>query len=88
MVSEAEIEQISKLMKIRILDHREYVEKVHDMLDFFEMLDSAGAGDESPATRDTDVSCLREDRHVAFDGRLIDCLKQYRDGYVRAPKMA
>ena len=87
MVSEAEITQISELMKIRILDHREYVEKVHDVLDFFDMLDSAGVGGEKISARDTPISCLREDRHVAFDGRLIDGLKQYRDGYVRAPKM-
>lgn len=74
-------------MKIKITDHHEYVDKVHYMLDFFEMLDSAGAEDEEVPLRRIPISRLREDRHVAFDGRLIDNLKHFRDGYVRAPKM-
>ena len=48
MVTEGEIESISKLMRIKIMDHREHVKKVHDMISFFEMLDSADVDDESP----------------------------------------
>ena len=87
MVTEEEIEAISKLMKIKITDHHEYVDKVHAMLDFFEMLDSAGADDEEVPLRRVPISCLREDRHVAFDGHLVDELKHFRDGYIRAPRM-
>jgi aspartyl-tRNA(Asn)/glutamyl-tRNA(Gln) amidotransferase subunit C len=31
MVTEEEIEQVAKLMKIDVHDHKEFVEKVHDI---------------------------------------------------------
>ncbi len=37
MVTEEEIEHVSKLMKIDIDDHKEYVDKVHAMIDYFEV---------------------------------------------------
>ncbi len=88
MVTEEEIESVSRLMKIRIMDRHEYVKKVHDMIDFFEMLDSAGVDEEDLLIRDTPISRLRDDKYAAFGKRLIDDLKQYRDGYVRAPRMS
>jgi Asp-tRNA(Asn)/Glu-tRNA(Gln) amidotransferase C subunit len=39
MVSEEEIEKVSKLMRIEIDDHKEYVEKVHSMIDYFDILE-------------------------------------------------
>lgn len=87
MVSEKEIEEISKLMRIKIMDRHEYVDKVHEMINFFDVLDSAGAIEEDLDVRKVPISCLREDRHVAFDGVLIDELKHYKNGYVRAPRM-
>ena len=42
MVTEKEIEHVSKLMKIDVNDHAEYVDKVHAMIDYFDILDSAG----------------------------------------------
>lgn len=88
MVTEKEIENVSNLMKIKIIDHHEYIDKVHNMLDFFDMLDSAGVEDEEIPTQDTPISNLREDKHVAFNAHLIDNLKQFRDGYIKAPKMS
>ena len=41
MVTEKEIEHVSKLMKINIDDHKEYVDKVQSMIDYFDVLDSA-----------------------------------------------
>jgi len=41
MVTEEEIEHVSKLMKIDIDDHKEYVDKVQSMIDYFDVLDSA-----------------------------------------------
>ena len=46
MVTEDEITNVAKLMKIEVEDHREYVEKVHAMIDYFDILDSAGVDDE------------------------------------------
>ena len=46
MVTEEEIETVAKLMRIDIDDHKEYVDKVHAMIDYFDILDSAGVDSE------------------------------------------
>lgn len=87
MVTEEEIEQVAKLMKIDVHDHTEYVEKVHEMIDYFDILDSAGVGDEEVTMRSMPLSSLREDKHIPFEEKLIDKLKNYKGTFVRAPKM-
>ena len=87
MVSEEEIEHVAKLMKIEITDHKEYVEKVHKMIDFFGTLDSAGVEEDEFLIRDMPLEQLREDKHIEFDEKLIKRLKNYKENYVRAPKM-
>ena len=42
MVTVEEIEHVSKLMKIDVDDHSEYLEKVQTMISYFDILDSAG----------------------------------------------
>lgn len=86
MVTEEEIESVSKLVRIKVADHREHVEKVRDMINFFEMLDSAGVEDDELVMDDVPVSRLREDAHESFGG-LSGYVREYRDGYVRVPKM-
>jgi len=85
-VTEEEIESVSKLVRIKVADHREHIEKVRDMINFFEMLDSAGVEDDELAMDDVPVSRLREDAHESFGG-LSGYVREYRDGYVRVPKM-
>ena len=87
MVTEKEIEQVAKFMKIDVHDHKEYVEKVHDMINFFGILDSAGVEDEEIVTTTLPISKLREDKHIPFEDKLIEQLKNYKGSYVRAPKM-
>ena len=87
MVTEEEIERVSKLMKIDVHDHKEYIEKVHEMIDYFDILDSAGVGDEEIKMTAFPLSRFREDKHIPFDGNLIEHLKNYKGTYVRAPKM-
>lgn len=86
MVTEEEIESVSKLVRIKVADHREHIEKVRDMINFFEMLDSAGVEDDELEMDDVHVSRLRKDVHESFGG-LSGYVRQYRDGYVRVPKM-
>lgn len=86
LVTEEEIESVSKLVRIKVVDHREHVEKVRDMINFFDMLDSAGVEDDDLVMDDVHVSRLREDVHEPFGG-LSGYIRQYRDGYVRVPKM-
>lgn len=87
MVDEKEITQVAKLMKIEIEDHREFVDKVHAMIDYFDILDSAGVEDEDISMKDLPLSSLREDKHIPYEEKLIEKLNYYKGTYIRAPKM-
>lgn len=87
MVTEEEIERVTKLMKIDVHDHKEFVDKVQAMINYFDILDSAGVEEEIVAFQEMDVSQLRDDKHIPFKDNLIDKLKNYKGSYVRAPKM-
>ena len=88
MVSEEEIEHVSKLMKIDIDDHKEYVDKVQSMIDYFDVLDSADVESEEISMKEIPISNLRDDKYIPFDEKLIDKLNNYKGTYVRAPKMS
>jgi len=88
MVTEKEIEHVSKLMKINIDDHKEYIDKVQAMIDYFDVLDSAGVESEEISMQEIPLSNLREDKHIPFNEKLIEKLNNYKGTYVRAPKMS
>ncbi len=88
MVTEEEIEHVEKLMRIEVDDHKEFVDKVHAMIDYFDILDSAGVEDEEISMQEISISDLREDKHIPFDEKLIEKLNNYKGTYVRAPKMS
>ena len=87
MVTEEEIEKVTKLMKIDVHDHKEYVEKVHAMIDYFGILDSSGVEDEEILIHEASLNDLRSDKHIPFEEQLIGKLKNYKGSYVKAPKM-
>ncbi|MDH3314053.1 MAG: hypothetical protein OEM28_13065, partial [Nitrosopumilus sp.] len=76
------------LMKIEIDDHKEYVEKVHTMINYFDILDSAGVESEEISVQEIPISNLRDDEYIPFNQKLIEKLKHYKGTYVRAPKMS
>lgn len=88
MVTEEEIERVSKLMKIDVDDHKEYVDKVQSMINYFDILDSAGVESEEITMHEIPVSSLREDEYIPFNEKLIEKLNNYKGTYVRAPKMS
>ena len=88
MATKEEIEHVSKLMKIDIDDHKEYIDKVQSMIEFFDVLDSAGVESEEISMQEIPISNLREDKYVPFGEKLIDKLNNYKGTYVRAPKMS
>ena len=88
MVTEEEIEHVSKLMRIDVDDHKEFIEKVHTMIDYFDILDSAGVESEEILMPEISLSNLRKDEHIPFDDKLIEKLNHYKGTYVRAPKMS
>lgn len=88
MVTEEEIEHVSKLMRIDVDDHKEYVEKVNMMINYFNILDSAGVDSEEISMHEISISNLRKDEYIPFDDKLIEKLNHYKGTYVRAPKMS
>ena len=88
MVTTEEIERVSKLMRIDVDDHREYIDKVQAMIEFFDVLDSAGVDSEEISMQEIPISNLRKDEYIPFDDKLIEKLNHYKGTYVRAPKMS
>ncbi len=88
MVSKEEIKHVSKLMKIDIIDHKEYVDKVQSMIDYFDILDSADVESEEISMQEISISNLRDDKYIPYDEKLINRLNNYKGTYVRAPKMS
>ena len=88
MVTEEEIEHVSKLMRIDVDDHKEYVEKVNMMISYFDLLDSAGVNSEEITMPEISISNLRKDEYIPFEDKLIEKLNHYKGTYVRAPKMS
>ena len=86
MVSRKEIEHVAKLMRIEIDDPTIY-ESVDKMIEYFDILDSAGVESEEITVREIPITSLREDKYIPSDERLIEKLNHYKGTYVRAPKM-
>ncbi len=88
MVTEEEIAQVAKLMKIEIEDHSEHVEKVQKMLQYFDILDEANVESEKLEYAGIEMDELRDDRHTPYDKKLLKFLKIYKEKYIKAPKLS
>lgn len=88
MVEIGEIERVAKLMKIDVDDHSVHVDRIKEMIEYFDILDSADIGDQELGPREVAAESLREDRHVPYEGRISEMLSNRKNGYIRAPKMA
>ena len=88
MVTVEEIEHVSKLMKIDVDDHSEYLEKVKKMISYFDILDSAGVESEEISMPEISIESLRKDEFIPFEDKLIKKMNHYKGTYVHAPKMS
>ncbi len=87
MVSKEEVERVAKLMKIDLDDHLVHVDRVQKMIEYFNILDDAGVESEELIVQEKSISALREDKYIPYGEKLIKKLKNFRDNYIRAPKM-
>ncbi len=87
MVSKEEIEHVAKLMRIEVDDHVVHIDRVQKMLAYFDILDQANVESEELIVREQTLENLREDKYIPYEGKLIENLKNYKNSYVRAPKM-
>ena len=88
MITEEEIAQVAKLMKIELEDHSEHVIRVKKMLEYFDILDKANVESEKIIVHETDMDKLRDDKHIPYDEELLEFLKIYKEKYVKAPKLS
>ena len=88
MVTVEEIEHVSKLMKIDVDDHSEYLEKVKKMISYFDILDSAGVESEEITMPEISIESLRKHEFIPFEDKLIEKMNHYKGTYVHAPKMS
>ena len=88
MVTVEEIEHVSKLMKIDVDDHSEYLDKVKKMISYFDILDSAGVESEEISMPEISIEDLRNDEYIPFEDKLIEKMNHYKGTYVHAPKMS
>jgi len=87
LVDEEEIIRVAKLMKIDLEDHVEHVSRVKKMLEYFDILDQIDLSSEEITSQEKTLSELRKDEFLPNDKKLIEVLKNFREYYVRAPKM-
>ncbi len=87
LVSKEEIDRVAKLMRIEIDEHVVHIDRVQKMIEYFDILDKAGLESEELIVQEQKFENLREDKHIPYNEKLIDKLKNYKNSYVRAPKM-
>ncbi len=87
LVSKEEIDRVAKLMRIEIDDQVVHIDRVQKMIEYFDILDKAGLESEELIVQEQKFEDLREDKHIPYNEKLIDKLKNYKNSYVRAPKM-
>ncbi len=87
MVSKEEIVHVAKLMRIEIDDHVVHIDRVQKMITYFDILDKANVESEELIIKDQTIDNLREDVYIPYDDNLLKHLKNYKDSYIRAPKM-
>jgi len=87
MVSKEEVERVAKLMKIDLDDHLVHVDRVQKMIEYFNILDESGVESEELIVQEKSIDSLREDKYIPYDEKLIKKLKNFRENYIRAPKM-
>ena len=87
LVSEEEISEVAKLMKIDLEDHSTHIKRVQKMLEHFDILDKANVESEEITVQETDLDKLRDDKHIPYDKNLLKFLKTYQEKYVKAPKL-
>jgi aspartyl-tRNA(Asn)/glutamyl-tRNA(Gln) amidotransferase subunit C len=87
LVNEEEIIRVAELMKIDLEDHGEHVNRVKKMLEYFDILDQIDLSSEEIKSQEKSLTELRKDEFIPNDKKLIESLKNFREHYVRAPKM-
>jgi aspartyl-tRNA(Asn)/glutamyl-tRNA(Gln) amidotransferase subunit C len=87
MIKKEEILHAANLIRIELDDHARYVDQIEKILNYFDILDKGDAESESFVTQEISLDKLRDDKHIPYDEKLILQLKNYKETFVKAPKM-
>ena len=68
-------------------DHVVHIDRVQKMIEYFDILDKAGVESEDVVVQEQTMDNLRDDEYIPYDQKLIEKIKNYKEKYVRAPKM-
>ena len=68
-------------------DHVVHIDRVQKMIEYFDILDKAGVESEDVVVQEQTIDNLRDDEYIPYDQKLIEKIKNYKEKYVRAPKM-
>ena len=60
---------------------------IRDRLEYFDILDQIDLSSEEITAQEKLLTDLRKDEFIPHDKKLIESLKNFREHYVRAPKM-
>ena len=84
------LSRVAELMKIDLPeDHGEHVSRVKKMLEYFDILDQIDLSSEEITSQiQKSLNELRKDEFIPYDKKLIESLKNFREHYVRAPKIS
>ena len=74
-------------MKIDLEDHTEHVGRVKKMLEYFDSLAQITLSSDKITSQEKALDELRKDEFIPNEKKLIESLKNFREHYVRAPKM-
>lgn len=88
MVTKEEIERIAEMMKIELDDHTVHIDRIQKMIEYFDILDKAGAENEELISQERPLNYFREDEHIPYKEKLIESLKGYKGTYIRSPKLS
>ncbi len=87
LILKEKIEEVAKLMRIELDDHVVHMDRVQKMIEYFDILDKADVESEKLSVQELPIKNLREDKHIPYEEKIIDKLKNYKGNYIRAPKM-
>ena len=74
-------------MRIEVDDHVVHIDRVQKMIAYFDILDEANVESEELIVKEQAIGNLREDKWIPYDENIIKHLKNYKESYVKAPKM-
>jgi aspartyl-tRNA(Asn)/glutamyl-tRNA(Gln) amidotransferase subunit C len=87
MIKREEIERLGNLTKIDLMDPEKYIKQVEQVLNYFESLDKVSTDIDIILSQELALEKLREDKHIPYEGKLIEKLKNSKDNFIKAPKM-